>query len=346
MPISYPLSTPTYSNHEFFPPCPRIYLLYGVQRMAGRYSVVILAAQNTIHALGNFMQKNKQKKPSFQRGKPAPKQQGGKNNNRAQKPMAHTGPIKRHQEQEPTLAPKHHNSFFLFGRHAVEAALKNPSRECIRLIGLEKALPSEVRAIRPKLRTETVSDETVLRSAVPSDSPHQGILLEVRPLPSINIEDLAPQPGQPQVLLMLDQVTDPHNVGACLRSAAALGAAALITQDRHSPGESGVLARSAAGALETLPWMRAANLSQTLDSLKDMGYWHVGLAGNTETNLGEVSLGDHIVIVMGSEGKGLRPLVQKHCDVIAKIPMTDKVESLNVSNAAAIALYALAGKAK
>ena len=251
-------------------------------------------------------------------------------------------------ESTTRLFPTTKDGLFLFGRHAVEAALQNPARECIRLIALKKALSPEISLLlkseRARVAVEFVDDDAVLRSAVPADSPHQGLVLEVRPLPGLDLFDLSPVSGTKNVILMLDQVTDPHNVGACLRSAAALGARALITQDRNSPGESGTLARAASGGLETLPWVRVANLAQTLESLKNMGYWHVGLDGQTETLLRDVALGDNIVIVMGSEGKGLRPLVQAHCDAIAKIPMTGRVESLNVSNAAAIALYELANK--
>ncbi len=239
------------------------------------------------------------------------------------------------------LSPRAKDGFFLFGRHAVEAALRNRARECVRLVGLEKALTPELVSLRPGLRVEPVEDEAVLRASVPSDSPHQGILLEVRPLPGHDISALEPVAGKKNIILMLDQVTDPHNVGACLRSAAALGARALITQDRNSPGESGTLARASSGGLEVMPWLRVANLSQTLDALRDLGYWHVGLDGHTDTVLADIRLGDNLVIVMGSEGKGLRPLVRKHCDAIAKIPMSGLVESLNVSNAAAIALYEL-----
>lgn len=239
------------------------------------------------------------------------------------------------------LSPKSKDGFFLFGRHAVEAALKNRARECVRIIALEKALSDELLSLRPGVKVERVEDEAILRASVPSDSPHQGLLMEVRPLPGLDLSQLAPLAGRKNIILMLDQVTDPHNVGACLRSAAALGARALITQDRNSPGESGTLARASSGGLEVMPWLRVANLSQTLDALRDLGYWHVGLDGHTETALGDITLGDNLVIVMGSEGKGIRPLVRKHCDAIAKIPMTGLVESLNVSNAAAIALYAL-----
>lgn len=239
------------------------------------------------------------------------------------------------------LSPRSKDGFFLFGRHAVEAALRNKARECVRLVGLEKALTPDVLSLRPGLKVDRVEDEAVLRASVPSDSPHQGILLEVRPLPGHDISELEPVAGKKNIILMLDQVTDPHNVGACLRSAAALGARALITQDRNSPGESGTLARASSGGLEVMPWLRVANLSQTLDALRDLGYWHVGLDGHTDTALADIRLGDNLVIVMGSEGKGLRPLVRKHCDAIAKIPMSGLVESLNVSNAAAIALYEL-----
>ncbi|WP_417451916.1 23S rRNA (guanosine(2251)-2'-O)-methyltransferase RlmB [Kordiimonas sp.] len=239
------------------------------------------------------------------------------------------------------LSPRSRDGFFLFGRHAVEAALKNPARECVRLIGLDKTLTTELTSIRPGLKTERLDDDAALRATVPPDSPHQGVLLEVRPLPGHDISTLAPVADEKNIILMLDQVTDPHNVGACIRSAAALGARALITQDRNSPSESGTLARASSGGLESLPWLRVANLSQTLDSLREMGYWHVGLDGHTDTSLRDVKLGDNLVIVMGSEGKGLRPLVRKHCDAIVKIPMTSRVESLNVSNAAAIALYEL-----
>lgn len=244
------------------------------------------------------------------------------------------------------LSPKSPDGYFLFGRHAVEAALLNSARECVRLLGTRKALSGVPdRALRAleaaRVPSEVIEDDLVLRSAVPADAPHQGLLLEVRPLPGTDILDLAPIGGQRNILLMLDQVTDPHNVGACLRSAAALGARALITQDRNSPSESGTLARASSGGLETLPWARVANLTQALDTLKEMGYWHVGLDGHTDSSIRDIDMGDNIVIVMGSEGKGLRPLVRKHCDAIAKIPMTGSVESLNVSNAAAIALYEL-----
>jgi 23S rRNA (guanosine2251-2'-O)-methyltransferase len=239
----------------------------------------------------------------------------------------------------PAIKRMAKDSIFLHGRHPVEAALKNSRRECLRLLGTRNALMSFNRDIlKPTLKVQEAT-EFELNGLVLSDSPHQGLVLEVRPLPSIDLFDLQPIADQKNVILMLDQVTDPHNVGACIRSAAALGARAIITQDRNSPIEGGVLGRAAAGGLEILPWLQVANLAQALDTLKDLGYWHVGLDGGTKASIRDISLGDNIVLVMGSEGKGMRPLVRKKCDLVAKIPMSGQVESLNVSNAAAIALY-------
>ncbi len=239
------------------------------------------------------------------------------------------------------------NSFFLFGRHAVKAAILNKKRECLQLFATEKTM-DEARALIsareaishiPLTISSAASDRFAL--SVGNDSPHQGLILEVAPLPSADLYGLSPMTGQKNIILMLDQVTDPQNVGACLRSAAAFGARAVITQDRNSPSETGSLARASQGGLEMVPWVRTSNLSTALDALKDMGYWHVGLDGDSDTSIRDVDMGDNIVLVMGSEGKGLRPLVTKHCDMTAKITMSDRVESLNISNAAAIALYEL-----
>ncbi len=237
--------------------------------------------------------------------------------------------------------PRHADSVFLYGRNSVEAALANPARECARLFASDRAADALAPTLRERVPLLSMPGPEMFSGLIPADAPHQGLVLEVRPLPGSTIEDMQPLEGRKNIILMLDQVTDPQNVGACLRSAAAFGVRALITQDRNSPMESGALARASAGGLEITPWLRVANLAQTLEGLREMGYWHVGLDGNTKQTLKQVSLGDNIVVVMGSEGKGLRPLVQKTCDMIAKIPMTGPIESLNVSNAAAIALYEL-----
>ena len=247
------------------------------------------------------------------------------------------------RDKTNTFQLKSPDNVLLYGRNAVEAALLNQARQPVRLIVTPKgqgAIPAK--HCFPDMRVEQVSSAETLLPFIPEGAPHQGVFLETRSLEGGTIEDLKPIEGQKNIILMLDQVTDPQNVGACLRSAAAFGARAVVTQDRNSPNESGTLARASAGGLEVTPWIRAANLAQSLETLKDMGYWHVGLDGNTDTALKQVNLGDNLVLVMGSEGKGLRPLVRKHCDQIAKIPMTGSIESLNVSNAAAIALYQLA----
>ena len=235
-------------------------------------------------------------------------------------------------------------SDWLWGWHTVLAALNNPNRDAPRrlLATPDRAAMIEAQVVPcPALE---IADAQSIARVLPQGAAHQGVALKASPLESAKLEDLAtPAAG---VLLMLDQLTDPQNVGAIFRSAAAFGAVGVIVQDRHAPAFTGALAKAAAGALDALPHVRVVNLSRALDQLSDLGWRAVGLDGEADRNLDEVLDGGPTVLVMGSEGEGLRRLVAEHCDVLARIPMPGGFESLNVSAAAAVALYAaaIAGK--
>nr|WP_205598428.1 23S rRNA (guanosine(2251)-2'-O)-methyltransferase RlmB [Caulobacter sp. 17J65-9] len=228
----------------------------------------------------------------------------------------------------------------MWGWHAVEAALANPAREGpMRLLATpEKAreLESRIPRERRDLRVEPV-DAHELSRMLPQGAVHQGVALRAAPLEGVSLHELAE--SRSGVIVMLDQVTDPQNVGAIFRSALAFGAKGMILQDRHAPVLSGALAKAATGATERLPCARVTNLSRALETLADLGWRAVGLDGSAELTLAEALDGGPTVLVMGSEGEGIRRLVAEHCDVLAKIPMPGGFESLNVSNAAAVALY-------
>ena len=186
----------------------------------------------------------------------------------------------------------------------------------------------------------TLADAADLGRLVPNDAPHQGVVIEVEPLEDAWLDALLADAPERAVLLVLDQVTDPHNVGAILRSAAAFGAIGMVTQDRHSPPESGALAKAASGTLETVPWVRVVNLARALDDLAEAGFWRIGLSGDAGMDLSDALGPKRVALVLGAEGQGLRPNSREHCDALARLPITNAVESLNVSNAAAVALYA------
>jgi 23S rRNA (guanosine2251-2'-O)-methyltransferase len=225
----------------------------------------------------------------------------------------------------------------LWGKHAVAAALDNPERRVLRAWATREAaglmrFPKEVAV--------TLAEAPDLGRLVPHDAPHQGVVVEVEPLEDVWLGDLLTQVPERGVLLVLDQVTDPHNVGAILRSAAAFGAVGIVTQDRHSPPESGVVAKAASGALERVPWARVVNLARALEEIGEAGFWRIGLAGDAQTELKEALGPPRVALVLGAEGPGLRPNTREHCDALARLPISDAIESLNVSNAAAVALYA------
>lgn len=187
------------------------------------------------------------------------------------------------------------------------------------------------------------ADVQDLARLVARDAPHQGLVLECAPLEDVFLDEVMDEdPARP--LIVLDQVTDPHNVGAILRSAAAFNAAAIVTQDRHAPPESGVVAKSASGALEIVPWIRVVNLSRALEEIAERGYWRIGLAGEADSTLSAALPAGPVALVLGAEGEGMRDNVAAHCDALARLPISQRMESLNVSNAAAIALYAVASR--
>ena len=230
------------------------------------------------------------------------------------------------------------NRLRFWGRHAVEAALANPRRVARRLVATREAV---ARLEPPSGLQVDFADAAGLGRLVPDDAPHQGLVLEVEPLDEVWLETVLEDVSR-RPLVVLDQVTDPHNVGAILRSAAAFDALAIVTQDRHAPPESGALAKAASGALERVPWVRVVNLARALDEIAAAGFWRIGLSGHAERLL-ESALGEtRPALVLGAEGEGLRQNTASHCDELARLPISSAIESLNVSNAAAIALYAAA----
>jgi 23S rRNA (guanosine2251-2'-O)-methyltransferase len=227
-----------------------------------------------------------------------------------------------------------------WGRHAVYAALDNPNRTVRKLWGTREAL--DLIVIPPGMQV-TYADVADLARLVAPGAPHQGIVAEVDALEDVWLGDLLLEANDnPRPLLVLDQVTDPHNVGAILRSAAAFDALGIVTQDRHSPPESGTIARSASGALEVVPWVRVVNLARALEEMAEAHYWRIGLDGTAERTLDDALGHERVALVLGAEGEGMRQNTAAHCDELAKLPIGGKVESLNVSNAAAISLYAAA----
>ena len=224
-----------------------------------------------------------------------------------------------------------------WGKHAVAAALDNPERKVFKAWSTHEAAAF---MNFPKELPLVLADVADLGRMVPGDAPHQGVVIEVEPLEEVWLGDLIAEAPEKAVLLVLDQVTDPHNVGAILRTAAAFGAIGIVTQDRHAPPESGALAKAASGALERVPWVRVVNLARALEEIAEAGFWRIGLAGEATIELKDALGPPRIALVLGAEGHGMRQNTRDHTDALARLPISDAVESLNVSNAAAVALYA------
>ena len=228
------------------------------------------------------------------------------------------------------------------------AALHNPQRHVLRICATRETaarLQDDLRdsgvAAATTADLEIVAREEITRR-LPSGAVHQGVLAAVAPLPEVFLGDLIAAAGEQATLVVLDQVTDPHNAGAILRSAEAFGASAIVTTDRHTPEETGTLAKAASGALERVPLVRVTNLARALRELKDSGFWILGLSERGTVDLREARPGNRIAVVLGAEGEGLRRLTEENCDLLVRLPMQGAMPSLNVSNAAAIVLYELA----
>jgi 23S rRNA (guanosine2251-2'-O)-methyltransferase len=239
-----------------------------------------------------------------------------------------------------------HQSVWLYGRHAVLAALANPERRIERLLATDEAArrhAAEIAATCMKAGRTGFSPIIVSREELsqrlPEGAVHQGIAALATPLEEPALEDVLARCPESALVLALDQVTDPHNVGAILRSAAAFGVAGVVTTERHAPAETGVLAKSASGALEIVPLVRAVNLARALDQLKEAGFWIYGLDEQGDVALGQIDFAGRVCIVLGAEGEGLRRLTAEKCDRLVTIATSQALAALNVSNAGAIVVY-------
>jgi 23S rRNA (guanosine2251-2'-O)-methyltransferase len=260
--------------------------------------------------------------PPFRRGRGKPPDRGASGGRPAQRDR---------QEEGPAV---------LYGWHTVTMALANPQRRIRKLLLTENAARRlSEQAIDTRVAPELVRPSQIDARLGP-DAVHQGLLAEADPLPPVDIETLEQQ----GMVLVLDQITDPHNVGAIMRSAAAFAVKAIVTTARHSPEATGVLAKAASGALELVPLVTVQNLARALTALNERGFLTVGLDSQGGQDLGAVALRQPLALVLGAEGKGLRQLTRETCSVVARLDMPGEIKSLNVSNAAVLALYVGATK--
>ena len=243
-------------------------------------------------------------------------------------------PSKNRSSSRQTQA-KHDGTVILYGWHTVKAALENPQRRIRRLFATENAarrLAQEGVPLRAEL--EPVRPEMIARRLSP-DAVHNGVLAQADPLPSPELDEIE----RSDLVLVLDQITDPHNVGAILRTAAAFDVAAVVTTARHSPQASGVLAKSASGALEYVSLITVPNLARAIEQLRERGFLVIGLDSSGGDDLAGTAVRAPLALILGAEGKGLRQLTRASCDCLARLDLPGRIKSLNVSNAAALALY-------
>lgn len=241
------------------------------------------------------------------------------------------------------ISGKGDGGLWLFGSHVVEMALSNPNRRVDRLLATPEAAEKLSRKglSRQHLSLLEPADRSAIDEVIGPDKVHQGVALKTQPLPAMDIHDTldGTADDEPLLIVALDHVTDPHNVGAILRSASAFGARALLTTKHNAPEETGILAKSASGALESVPIVRVTNLGRSLKDYQDKGFWVVGLDASGPEDIDKMEMPARCVLVLGAEGEGLRPGVIGNCDFVARLPMTGPMESLNVSNAAAVTMF-------
>ncbi|MBD0427896.1 23S rRNA (guanosine(2251)-2'-O)-methyltransferase RlmB [Aquisalinus flavus] len=261
---------------------------------------------------------------------------GSKHISAGGKPRPKKGPPHRHERELDEDRP-----VWLYGRHAVAAALKNPDRKIHRLVATLNAAQwltdQGIEATPDDLKPDAID------GMLPPGSVHQGLAAYVDELPRARLKETCqPVAGENRPVIVLDQVTDVHNIGAIFRTAAAFNARAIIVQERRTPPLAGALAKAAAGAVDIVPCVQAVNIARSLEALKEMGYFCAGLAGEAVALIADMPKEKPVVLVMGAEGAGLRDLVGQTCDMLVRIPISAEMDSLNVSNAAAIALYEIA----
>jgi 23S rRNA (guanosine2251-2'-O)-methyltransferase len=246
-------------------------------------------------------------------------------------------PDRRHFYPKPDA--RTNEGLWLYGLHAVRAALANPARKARRAVLTARAAEEIGPQLLGRVRQEVVDGDAVSR-LLPAGAVHQGVALQCEPLSNKGLDDVldAPSEGR-RIVVILDQISDPQNTGAILRTAAAFGATAVVVQDRHSPPESGTLAKAASGALDSVPYVHVVNIARALDQLGERGFWRIALAGDGDAALKDALPAGDVALVLGSEGAGIRRLVRERCDASAFVPIDREMDSLNVSNAAAVALY-------
>lgn len=263
-------------------------------------------------------------------------------------------PAAERRRERERAQPAGGRGLWLYGVHAVVAALANPRRGCQRLLATAEALKREAALLQPALAARQrrqpglqpeIAERAALDELLGAEAVHQGLALQVAPLEQPDLVGLLRRHAEgPGLLLALDQVTDPRNVGAILRSAAAFGALGLIAPDRHAAPESGALAKAASGGLELVPYVQAGNLAAAMETAKQHGFWTVGLAGEAGDDLAGAELPDRLLLCLGAEGPGLRRLTRERCDFLVRLPAGGALRDLNVSNAAAVALYELCAR--